>query len=144
MGHDAALEVGAEGGEGAYAHILACGELAQVGGVVLGIILGVGVEHFEHVVGGIVNVLGRIESVDIVKVEVAVQGIEYVEVLGHLKVVVRSGGLCAGGHGHGSKANGDDATYLVHCVMVDVSVGSVWHRAGKVPFYFAPCGAGRE
>ena len=42
----------------------------------LRIVLGVGVEHAQHVVGGVADVTLGVEGVDVVEVEVAIERVE--------------------------------------------------------------------
>ena len=81
--------------DGADASILASHHSLVFANLVLGIVFGIGVERAEHSPYGSTHSLVGIERVNVHKVEVAVDGVEHVEVLCHLKVVL-AGILCRG------------------------------------------------
>ena len=84
--HPLACETVAD--DGANAGILARHHLFILACLILGKILGVGVERVQHGAYGCAHRLVGIERVDIHEVEVAVYGVEHFEILCHLEIVV--------------------------------------------------------
>ena len=74
--------------DSSYASIFARHHLLILGGLVLGVVRGVGVETLKHGVYGGAHDVGGVESVYIHVVKVLVYGVEHVETLGHIEVVV--------------------------------------------------------